>query len=153
MPQCVLLNKARLGLGPLLSDGTAATAPADASVQAKKKPQQKKLSAFFGAAASSSKETTNDGAAQDRKAATELPPQSILTDVVRVDRHFPDPTDSNRRVCDGEGRILTVELADCFLVGVYVPNSGEGLKRLDYRINEWYVIAPISSTRRCSRVH
>ncbi|KAF6251643.1 Endonuclease/exonuclease/phosphatase [Scenedesmus sp. NREL 46B-D3] len=29
------------------------------------------------------------------------------------------------------------ELSDVWLVNVYVPNSGEGLKRLDYRIGEW----------------
>lgn len=126
-----------------MSDG--ASTPADTTVQAKKKPQQKKLSAFFGAPAPSSKEATADGALK-----TEAP-QNTLTDVIRVDRHFPDPADSTRNVCDGEGRIMTVELADCFLVGVYVPNSGEGLKRLDYRLNEWYVVAPFASAARfCS---
>lgn len=34
---------------------------------------------------------------------------------------------------DTEGRVLTAEHEDFFLVNVYVPNSGEGLKRLDYR--------------------
>jgi len=24
-----------------------------------------------------------------------------------------------------------------YLVAVYVPNAGEGLKRLQYRVNEW----------------
>ncbi len=37
---------------------------------------------------------------------------------------------------DTEGRVLTTEYADFFLVNVYVPNSGDGLKRLDYRA-EW----------------
>ncbi|GLI69142.1 hypothetical protein VaNZ11_013699 [Volvox africanus] len=36
-----------------------------------------------------------------------------------------------------EGRVVTVELRSVFVVSVYVPNSGEGLKRLDYRINRW----------------
>ncbi|GIL42718.1 hypothetical protein Vafri_653 [Volvox africanus] len=36
-----------------------------------------------------------------------------------------------------EGRVVTVELPSVFVVSVYVPNSGEGLKRLDYRINRW----------------
>ena len=38
---------------------------------------------------------------------------------------------------DGEGRVLTAEYDAFFLVNVYVPNAGEGLKRLDYRVGEW----------------
>jgi exodeoxyribonuclease-3 len=34
---------------------------------------------------------------------------------------------------DDEGRVITAEYSDFFLVNVYVPNSGSGLKRLDYR--------------------
>jgi len=29
------------------------------------------------------------------------------------------------------------ELPELWLVNVYVPNSGEGLKRLDYRTQQW----------------
>jgi exonuclease III len=39
----------------------------------------------------------------------------------------------------GEGRIITVELDSFFLVACYVPNIGEGARRLEYRVNEWYV--------------
>lgn len=35
---------------------------------------------------------------------------------------------------DHEGRVITLEFADFYLVNVYVPNSQDGLKRLDYRI-------------------
>lgn len=38
---------------------------------------------------------------------------------------------------DKEGRIITLEYDKFFLINCYVPNAGEGLKRLDYRINEW----------------
>lgn len=38
---------------------------------------------------------------------------------------------------DGEGRVLTAEFPSFFLVNCYVPNAGEGLKRLDYRVNQW----------------
>lgn len=34
---------------------------------------------------------------------------------------------------DQEGRVIAAEYNHYFLVTVYVPNSGEGLKRLDYR--------------------
>ena len=38
---------------------------------------------------------------------------------------------------DKEGRIITIEYEKFFLVCCYTPNSGEGLKRLGYRIDEW----------------
>ena len=44
---------------------------------------------------------------------------------------FPD--------ADQEGRTLTVEYPLFYVVGCYVPNAGEGLKRLDFRIEEWDV--------------
>ena len=37
---------------------------------------------------------------------------------------------------DHEGRVITLEAEDFFLVNAYVPNSQDGLKRLDYRM-QW----------------
>ncbi len=37
---------------------------------------------------------------------------------------------------DTEGRVITVEYETYYLVTVYTPNAGSGLKRLDYRM-EW----------------
>ena len=37
---------------------------------------------------------------------------------------------------DHEGRIITLEMPDFFLVTVYTPNSQDGLRRLDYRM-QW----------------
>ena len=37
---------------------------------------------------------------------------------------------------DHEGRVITLEFADFYLVTVYTPNSQDGLKRLDYRM-QW----------------
>lgn len=37
---------------------------------------------------------------------------------------------------DDEGRVITLEMPDFFLVTVYTPNSKDGLLRLDYRM-EW----------------
>ena len=37
---------------------------------------------------------------------------------------------------DHEGRVVTAEFEDFYLVSVYTPNSQDGLKRLDYRM-EW----------------
>lgn len=38
---------------------------------------------------------------------------------------------------DREGRVITCEFDKYFIVHVYTPNSGEVLKRLDYRVNIW----------------
>ncbi|XVE95869.1 hypothetical protein REPUB_Repub02eG0171500 [Reevesia pubescens] len=38
---------------------------------------------------------------------------------------------------DSEGRVLTAEFDSFYLLNVYVPNSGDGLRRLTYRITEW----------------
>lgn len=38
---------------------------------------------------------------------------------------------------DTEGRLVTAEFDSFYLLCVYVPNSGDGLKRLDYRITQW----------------
>lgn len=38
---------------------------------------------------------------------------------------------------DAEGRIVTVEYDAFAVVGVYVPNSGQKLEKLDYRTTVW----------------
>ncbi|GAQ82037.1 putative DNA-binding SAP [Klebsormidium nitens] len=38
---------------------------------------------------------------------------------------------------DAEGRLITAEFADFFVVSAYVPNSGDGLKRLEERTQVW----------------
>ncbi|RLM93331.1 DNA-(apurinic or apyrimidinic site) lyase, chloroplastic-like isoform X2 [Panicum miliaceum] len=38
---------------------------------------------------------------------------------------------------DHEGRVITLEFDDFYLVNAYVPNSGRGLQRLNYRVNDW----------------
>lgn len=40
---------------------------------------------------------------------------------------------------DQEGRVITVEMPDFYLVNVYVPNAKRGLERLPYRVKEWDV--------------
>ena len=40
---------------------------------------------------------------------------------------------------DQEGRVITVEFDDFYLVNVYVPNSKRELERLPYRTKEWDV--------------
>ena len=38
---------------------------------------------------------------------------------------------------DNEGRCITAEFDDLYYVTAYIPNSGSGLKRLDYRSQSW----------------
>ena len=38
-----------------------------------------------------------------------------------------------------EGRVITMEFDNCYVVNVYTVNAGEGLKRLDYRVKVWDV--------------
>ncbi|CAH9113966.1 unnamed protein product [Cuscuta europaea] len=38
---------------------------------------------------------------------------------------------------DSEGRLVTVEFDDLYLLCAYVPNSGDGLRRLSYRFTQW----------------
>lgn len=38
---------------------------------------------------------------------------------------------------DTEGRLITLEFENFYLVHVYTPNSGEALARLNYRVNNW----------------
>jgi exodeoxyribonuclease-3 len=44
-----------------------------------------------------------------------------------------EPLSVEHALSDKEGRVLTLEFENFFLVNVYVPNSGRELKRLDYR--------------------
>lgn len=45
---------------------------------------------------------------------------------------FPDI--SAPSTMDQEGRIITLEMANCFITTVYTPNAGDGLKRLNDRV-------------------
>ncbi|KAK4766448.1 hypothetical protein SAY87_008090 [Trapa incisa] len=38
---------------------------------------------------------------------------------------------------DNEGRLVTAEFDSFYLLSAYVPNSGDGLRRLQYRTTEW----------------
>ena len=42
--------------------------------------------------------------------------------------------DTGTEVEDNEGRVITLEYADFYLITVYTPNSQDGLRRLDYRM-------------------
>lgn len=43
-------------------------------------------------------------------------------------------------LAEKEGRIITIEFDKFFLINSYIPNSGEGLARLDFRVKKWLVL-------------
>lgn len=47
------------------------------------------------------------------------------------------PATQVQEYSDEEGRIICVELPNFYLINTYVPNSGRGLVRLDYRLKTW----------------
>lgn len=93
--------------------------------------KQAKLSSFF------QKNVTQPiAAASDAPAPASASTATSVQQVSKVLKVSYDFEDENR--CHhGEGRTITVEFDSFILVACYVPNSGEGLRRLDYRIDEW----------------
>ena len=55
---------------------------------------------------------------------TRVPPIQVLYGIQHPDH-------------DKEGRVLTAEFPQFYLVVAYVPSSGDKLRRLDYRVREW----------------
>lgn len=121
--QAVLINSKRLEVtakSQSTSESTTATAATTAKSAAKPELKQQKLS--FGAA------PKKDTASAEASVSSQGGPVAKVLSVV---------CDVDRPGIGGEGRLITVELDSLYLVGCYVPNSGEGLKRLDYRLTEW----------------
>ena len=80
-------------------------------------------------------ETTAESQCEaDTSVSTVAVPCEPITAMERVSFDFEDET----KRFHGEGRTITVEFRDFILVACYVPNSGEGLVRLKYRVEEWY---------------
>lgn len=57
---------------------------------------------------------------------------AIFSKIKPLNIHYGKDQNNHR----GEGRIITIEFKNYYLITVYTPNSGEGLRRLDYR-QEW----------------
>lgn len=55
---------------------------------------------------------------------------------VRLDNGLPANMEVGLAEDDNEGRVMTATFGDFILVNAYVPNSGQGLKRLGYR-KQW----------------
>lgn len=96
------------------------------------KPQQQKTINSFFSSTKKEDTTVTDSNVQKAEAATNggiidytnLIPNNV-TYTMGIDKH------------DQEGRLVIVEFPLFTLCNVYVPNSGQNLERLQYRINEW----------------
>lgn len=58
--------------------------------------------------------------------------ESLVSQIQSIQRDFSDC-----EACSEEGRAITVELSECVIVNVYVPNSKPDLSRLQWRVDVW----------------
>ena len=101
----------------------------------KKAKKQSKMSAFFGKDSEVIVETDesileiSDKESNDNCLKKEIPKGTItVEDVIFL---LPD------KRFNGEGRWVQLETPDFYFINTYVPNSGQNLERLDYRVDEW----------------
>lgn len=134
---CSTVKKGYSGTAVFLKKATIAlnsSAIRSGSVPSSSEPPKKqaKLSAFF-------KKGISEPVASEAEKPVDAPPAAsavpttVITTMEKVSFDFEDET----KRFHGEGRTITVEFTDFILVACYVPNSGEGLVRLKYRVEEW----------------
>jgi len=88
--------------------------------------KQKSIAKFFQPSTSSSSSSLIDSPSKMASSAS-----SPVTSAVAIQLDFPSAPHK------GEGRAITVEFEKFILVNVYVPNSGQNLERLEYRVKEF----------------
>jgi exodeoxyribonuclease III len=86
------------------------------------KAKQTSIGSFFAPKSKAS--------AKDKTKSAELPVSPDALTPTNVSYNIGKPIDN-------EGRTIVVEYPWATLTNVYVPNSGQDLKRLDYRTTEW----------------
>ena len=119
------LTKKVFGSAPPTVDhvGTGATfAPQTCESATQSAPS---IESFFGGAAKTAKTAATSSASSSAAAASDA--AAGRGRVVRIQFGTGDA------LADAEGRSVTVEYERFALVGLYVPNSGQKLQRLDYR--------------------
>ena len=101
----------------------------------KKAKKQSKMSAFFGKDSEVIIESDENimrisgKESNDNTLIKEIPKGTII--VENVIFLLPD------KRFNGEGRWVQLETPDFYFINTYVPNSGQNLERLDYRVDEW----------------
>ena len=84
--------------------------------------KKKDISSFFA------KKSSKKG---DEKASSELPIDEKLLVPEKVSYGL------GKEKHDGEGRVIVLDFPGFSMANLYVPNSGQKLERLDYRLEEW----------------
>jgi exonuclease III len=133
---CSMEKKGYSGTALLVKSSTATdqVQVVKQSQHANSNSKQKTLGSFFGAASKGkSKQKSSTDSAENAVDTPGLQPSSD-SNKWKLLKVVCDIDDSKH---GGEGRVICAELDSFFLVGCYVPNSGQELVRLDYRINEW----------------
>lgn len=93
--------------------------------------KQAKLSAFFESTPS---ETVTAVKAETSEEILKNEIIDHLSEGIKLENvsfHLPDVR------FNGEGRWVEIETPDFYFINTYVPNSGQNLERLDYRVDEW----------------
>ena len=97
---------------------------------------------FFSKKSSSSKKQKADATKKEEDDSPPLPSlkSSIsISDAPKVINVLYGLGDKNKKdnIATCEGRVIALELPQVYIVNAYVPNSGQKLQRLDYRLNTW----------------
>ncbi len=104
--------------------------------------KQKSMKDFFSKKSSSSKKQKADATKKEEDDSPPLPSlkSSIsISDAPKVINVLYGLGDKNKKdnIATCEGRVIALELPQVYIVNAYVPNSGQKLQRLDYRLNTW----------------
>lgn len=99
-------------------------APSAAQSTITKAPQKQKMNSFFTSSTPST--STASGHADVSKRTSHRSTVRSITYDISDDARF-----------HGDGRCITIELDDLYVVNCYVPNAGQGLKNIEYRVGEW----------------
>jgi exodeoxyribonuclease III len=104
-------------------------------IEKPKASKQQSISSFFGSGKAAN---NSSGKSAESVAAKVTVQESAAPSITSFDKKVSivDVT-YDTEVAKGEGRTITIEFDKFFFVGCYVPNSGEGLVRLDERVNSW----------------
>jgi exonuclease III len=132
----VFLKKSTIGVPADLAHSGAAKKGASAAVPSLKKrkvsaPEQQEL------------EETDDESACLHPSVASFSSTPVVS-VLKVSYDFEDEKKGHH----GEGRTITVEFDSFVLVACYVPNAGQKLERLAYRVREWYTLHVFLSPHR-----
>lgn len=130
---CSTTKKGYSGTATFVKNSLVSSEAAVANTEAKK-PKQGTISGMW----------KSDKTATKKQEETSVELASSSPKLLGVKYDLPDAR------FNGEGRVITAEFDSFYLINCYVPNSGDGLVRLDFRVNEWdpYIVSYLDSLRK-----